>query len=50
MIGARIAYLLYAVIAVFAWLNLKDNYRVFGLIIVFALAAKTYVEERRRKL
>jgi hypothetical protein len=50
MISARIAFLLYAVLAVAALLTLQGKFRSLALIIVLALAAKTYVDERRRRL
>ncbi len=49
MITARIAFLLYAAIACVALLILKGKPLYLALIIVFALAAKTYVDELRRK-
>jgi hypothetical protein len=50
MINARTAFLLYAVIAAVALLILKGKPLWLALVIVFALAAKTYVDELRRRL
>ena len=48
MISARTAYLLYAALAGLSFLSLKGKPLGLALIIVFALAAKTYVDELRR--
>ena len=50
MINARVAFLLYAVLAGVALLTLKGKFLSLALIIVLALAAKTYVDEQRRRL
>jgi hypothetical protein len=50
MIKARTAFLLYAVLALFAFLTLKGKLLSLALIIVLALAAKTYVDHVRRRL
>jgi hypothetical protein len=50
MISARTAFLLYAAVAGVALLILKGKPLALALIIVFALAAKTYVDELRRRL
>jgi hypothetical protein len=50
MIAARTAFLLYAVLAVIALLTLKGKPLSLALIIVIALAAKTYVDHLRRRL
>ena len=50
MIKARSAFLLYAVLAVVALLTLKGKPLALALIIVLAIAAKTYVDELRRRL
>ena len=50
MISARTAYLLYAGLAGLAVLVLTGKPRGLALIIVLALAAKTYVDEQRRRL
>jgi hypothetical protein len=49
MISARTAFLLYAALALLALLTLKGKYLALGLIIVLALAAKTFVDELRRR-
>jgi hypothetical protein len=50
MINARIAYLLYAALVGVAFLTLKGKPLALALIIVFAIAGKTYVDELRRRL
>lgn len=50
MISARTAYLLYAALAGLAVLILKGKPLGLALIIVLALAAKTYVDEQKRQL
>jgi hypothetical protein len=50
MIAARTAYLLYAALAAAALLTLKGKFLSLALIIVIALAAKTCVDDMRRRL
>lgn len=50
MIAARTAYLLFAALTVFAVVTLKGKPLILALILVFAMAAKTYVDEQRRHL
>jgi hypothetical protein len=50
MIRARTAFLLYAALAVLAFLTLKGKPLTLALIIVLAIAAKTYVDHVRRRL
>jgi hypothetical protein len=50
MIAAGTAFLLYAVLAVIALLTLHGEARILALLIVVALAAKTYVDHLRRRL
>ena len=49
MISARVAFLLYALIAGVALFILKGKPLWLALIIVLALAAKTFVDELRRR-
>ena len=49
MINARTAYLLYAALAALAYFTLKGKPLALTLIVVGALAAKTYVDELRRR-
>ncbi len=49
MISARTAFLLYAALGALALYTLKGKMLGMALIIVFALAAKTYVDELRRR-
>jgi hypothetical protein len=50
LIGARTAFLLYAVLLGFAWWTLKGKFLSLAVIIILALAAKTYVDHLRRGL
>jgi hypothetical protein len=50
MINARTAFLLYAVLVLVALLALHGKALAFALLIVLALAAKTYVEHLRRQM
>ena len=50
MIGVRTAFLLYAVLLAFALATLKGKFLSLAVIIVLALAAKTYVDHVRRRL
>jgi len=49
MISARTAFLLYAGLAALAFFNLKGKMLSLALIVVLALAAKTYLDELRRR-
>ncbi|HEY1950912.1 MAG TPA: hypothetical protein VGG97_28115 [Bryobacteraceae bacterium] len=50
MIGPRTAFLLYAALAGAAFLFLTGTPRIIALIVVFGLAAKSYVDFLRRRL
>jgi len=50
LIGARTAFLLYAVLLALAWATLKGKFLSLAVIIVVALAVKTYVDHLRRRL
>ena len=50
MIGFRTALVLYAALAVLALFLLKGTALAFALLVVFALAAKTYVHYLRTRL
>lgn len=50
MISARTASLLYVLLLVFAWATLKGKFLSLAVIIVLALAMKTWVDYLKRKL
>jgi hypothetical protein len=50
LIGARTAFLLYAALLAFAFFTLKGKFLSLAVIIVLALAAKSYVDHLRRRL
>jgi hypothetical protein len=50
LIGARTAFLLYALLLALAWGTLKGKFLGLAVIIVLALAVKTYVDHLRRRL
>ena len=50
LIGARTAFLLYAVLLGYACWTLKGKFLSLAVIIILALAAKTYVDHLRRSL
>jgi len=50
MIGARTAFLLYALLAGAAIWTLKGKMLTLALIILLAFAAKTWVDQARRRL
>ena len=50
LISARTAFLLYGVLVAVAFYTLKGRFLTLALIIVFALAAKTWVDHLRRGL
>jgi hypothetical protein len=50
VIGARTAFILYGALLVFAYITLKGKFLSLAVIIVLAIAAKTYVDHLRRRL
>jgi hypothetical protein len=50
MIGARTAFLLYAALIGASFLLLTGMPRIIALIVVFGLAAKSYVDFLRRRM
>ena len=50
LIGVRTALLLYGVLLAASYLTLKGKFLSLAVIIVVALAAKTYVDHLRRRL
>jgi len=50
VIGARTAFILYGALLVFAYITLKGKFLGLAVIIVLAIAAKTYVDHLRRRL
>jgi len=50
MIGARTACLLYAALVGASFVLLKGTPRVIALIVVFGLAAKSYIDFLRRRM
>jgi hypothetical protein len=50
LISARTAFLLYGALAAVSLFTLKGKFLSLALIIVLALAAKTYVDHLRRRL
>lgn len=49
LIGARVALILYAALVVLAFFTLKGKFLGLAVIIVLALAAKSYVDHLRRR-
>jgi hypothetical protein len=49
LIGARVAFILYAALVVLAFFTLKGKFLGLAVIIVLALAAKSYVDHLRRR-
>jgi hypothetical protein len=50
VIGARTAFILYGALLLFAYITLKGKFLTLAVIIVLAIAAKTYVDHLRRRL
>ena len=50
LIGVRTALALYAVLVVFAFLTLKGKALYIALLIVFGVAAKTFLHHLRRRI
>ena len=50
LIGARTAFLLYALLLALAVNTLKGKFLSLAVIIILALAAKTFVDHLRRRL
>lgn len=50
MIGLRTALFIYALLVGACFATLKGNYLKFGLVIVLALAVKTYLDHLRRRM
>ena len=50
IIGARTAFILYGALLVAAYLTLKGKFLSLAVIIVVAIAAKTFVDHLRRRL
>jgi len=50
IIGARTAFILYGALLAGAYLTLKGKFLSLAVIIVLAIAAKTYIDHLRRHL
>ena len=50
LIGIRTALVLYAALVIFALVTLKGKFLYFALLIVFAVAAKTFLHHLRSRI